>query len=672
MSFRGSESLFTLVGSFFWVLLLHVPLSLSGQLFLDEEVVEYGERAAYYEVGGLLDGDRKYEYLRGRALFYPSSILSPSDFSNQDQHQSPLLVRLTGHGGATGLEGEPLPDHHFGQGYGTYRFWLVSPKDTLPFGYGLYVPFVGSSYRLWVGGELLGGEGEVTNTGYEAVASSAPRLYALPSGVSFPVEVVLQVSNFHYPEGGVLANLVVGEYDALRTRLSVKYHLGYLVVGVGVLLLVYLLGSYWLVKRCSSLLISAGLVFFLSLYVLSARPGILLSWTWVSGWLIHSRVVCAALLGIGSCVALLPIFYYESNGRPGRVVGFSAIGVVGLVIVLVTPVHIFLRLDWLIWLYALAAFLLSSVYLYPRAMRRGHGDALLPLVSFSFLGVFVLVPFVLARSGSAQLSVLWLCGIGLGYVLVLLVRMHLVGATIVELEERTRGLEQRSRSDAESQRVLEEHVRGQRLMLDRLEQIRVRAGWHETGVSSLTRILTQYRQDTPALCEAAVSYLVRYLHLQLSAVYLAHYDAEEQALVLELMAQRGLSESALASSRIVRVGEGVIGSVFSDNLARRIDLEGSGGEAVQGDLGTEVFDYQVISSGLGSTTTADLLIRPLDTTAGVIGVWLLGRLTPFEDYECDFVDAVVPGLSHSILLTRNNEENVKMIGYLRSQLAQVE
>ena len=132
--------------------------------------------------------------LSGNWIFCPDRLLLESDFS----HGIPPDCSLqTVPGPWTSYKGKngPLP----GTGAGTYRLSINLPEVALDLG--LFMPYQGTAFSLWVNGEKLGSNGTVSLDPEKQEAEMRPLVVSLPE--TSQLHILIQISNGHDKSGGM-------------------------------------------------------------------------------------------------------------------------------------------------------------------------------------------------------------------------------------------------------------------------------------------------------------------------------------------------------------------------------------------------------------------------------------------------------------------------------------
>jgi len=147
--------------------------------------------------------------LHGEWAFYWMQRLEPADFRKPSQPPVSAYVRLPGAWNGTMVDGREIG----GAGYATYRLRILT--RAIPADLALRIGTIASAYRLWVNGALVLENGSLGSNADSETNAQSSRVVGLPTGR--PLELVLQVSNYHYREGGVLSAIELGTRDRLES-----------------------------------------------------------------------------------------------------------------------------------------------------------------------------------------------------------------------------------------------------------------------------------------------------------------------------------------------------------------------------------------------------------------------------------------------------------------------
>jgi len=103
---------------------------------------------------------------------------------------------------------------------------------------------VNSAYTLWLNGELTSQSGTVATTPAGEVPNPSLSVHEF-TNEGGPLELVLQLSNFHNRDGGVLSSIRLGSAASIRERLALQWGISLFFIG-GLLVM----GGYHLVLYC--------------------------------------------------------------------------------------------------------------------------------------------------------------------------------------------------------------------------------------------------------------------------------------------------------------------------------------------------------------------------------------------------------------------------------------
>lgn len=133
--------------------------------------------------------------LDGEWEFYWENILYSSDFVSGTFNVKPEYPQIPAIWQNYSRKGKPLPN----TGYATYRLLLTLPDpDVL---YAFKIPNLSTAYNLYVDGILVMSNGTVGRTEKESIPMwrSSTRIFTPKSDT---IEIIVQVSNYHYAKGG--------------------------------------------------------------------------------------------------------------------------------------------------------------------------------------------------------------------------------------------------------------------------------------------------------------------------------------------------------------------------------------------------------------------------------------------------------------------------------------
>ncbi|HEX7057514.1 MAG TPA: ATP-binding protein [Bacilli bacterium] len=133
-------------------------------------------------------------------------------------------------------------------GYGTYRLLLLVPASDIGENKALFIRSISSAYRLWIDGKEQQGLGKVGTDRHDEVPQSHINLVVFQPKAQ-TVEVVIQVSNFSFREGGIIDDIVYGDTVALLPGILKEELYDLFVIGGFVMIGLYLLVIFGMRKK---------------------------------------------------------------------------------------------------------------------------------------------------------------------------------------------------------------------------------------------------------------------------------------------------------------------------------------------------------------------------------------------------------------------------------------
>jgi len=321
--------------------------------------------------------ERHEAALSGEWEFYWNRLLAPRDFA-AGIPGAPDYAPVPGMWEGGALRGRTVP-----QGYATYRLTVLLDPAEEPLALRLYT--ASSAFRLFVDGKPVAEAGTVGTSPGTSVPAYRPQVVPLPA-VGDRMEIVLQVSNFHYRTGGVWRPLWIGSYEKLadlHQRLAAQ---GMFVAGA-----ILCMGLYFLAFYCFRPKDTFALFFSLFCFCISLRA-------LNSGEYMLTRLIPAIPFGIiirmeyVSFLAALPLVtlfvhaLFPESCVPAVRIPIFCIASLWLLFVLFAPLRVFTA--WMteatLCLYAgILVMLLVAVH----AVRKGRTGARTALCGFLILAV---------------------------------------------------------------------------------------------------------------------------------------------------------------------------------------------------------------------------------------------------------------------------------------------
>jgi signal transduction histidine kinase len=222
--------------------------------------------------------------LEGQWRFFPMELLSPSEA--RDRVAEALSIKIPGAwNNLAGPDGKPMGAH----GYGTYITRLEGlPDQGAPLS--LRLQYATSNYRLfWLRSEdqnveLLMEAGRVGQSPEESLPQFLEQLRDVaPLKTSAPVWIVVQVSNYHWVEGGMFYAPEIGLKSLMERSYNGRFKGALLLSGMFIMLMLFNLSVYlrqrndtfalWLVLVAAVALLATS-TFFSQLYYYVFTPSV--------------------------------------------------------------------------------------------------------------------------------------------------------------------------------------------------------------------------------------------------------------------------------------------------------------------------------------------------------------------------------------------------------------
>jgi len=317
---------------------------------------------------GIVALDGEWEFY-GNELIFPEAFLTPDP--SLHPHWIPVPGRWNGHPDRSGRR-------MGSEGFATYRLQILLPaRDAAPHAapeeLSIFIPYVNTSYQLWVDGKLLAGNGVVGRNSAQAKPQFRPEVARFrPEGSR--VDLVLHVSNFHFREGGLPRRLELGTAAQIALKQRQLEVRGAALLGANLVMAVFFAGVYALRREnladgyFSLFLLSVALRMLVTGEHLLARVTTELPW--------ELTLKLEYLMGF---VAPVLFFYYLRSLFPMDVAPlivrlWTAVATVGCAAVLVLPGRLSSRIIPT-YMVHLAAILLYFVYVGFRTVVRGRPDS---------------------------------------------------------------------------------------------------------------------------------------------------------------------------------------------------------------------------------------------------------------------------------------------------------
>lgn len=299
-----------------------------------EEAVAHQPQKGVLEIEDKVAGDQGVIPLYGDWEFYWKQWLQPADFVQTDLQPSYMKVPSSWPDGT--VNGVNMSSH----GFGTYRMVLHVPVSDVGKNKSLFLRAIGSAYRLWIDGIEKPGLGQVgASLEEEQPRSHINLVFFEPKQQT--VEIVLQVSNYAFREGGMTREIMYGDTDALIPGILKELLYDIFVIGGFLMIGIYHLIVWGMRKRDLATLLVGLIALFISMRTmfingyLSAELLHLESWEGLTKLEYVSEV-----FGLITLVFLIRSLYpQEVHSGMVKVAMLVSVGL--LVFICVTPARIY-------------------------------------------------------------------------------------------------------------------------------------------------------------------------------------------------------------------------------------------------------------------------------------------------------------------------------------------
>ncbi|HPV41901.1 MAG TPA: 7TM diverse intracellular signaling domain-containing protein [Spirochaetota bacterium] len=149
--------------------------------------------------------------LKGDWEFYWNRLLAPEDFKQKPLAGTVEYMSMPSFWNDHIIAGRKLPGH----GYATMRLAVrVGGGKNL---FSMIVPQMHTAYRLWANGKEVASNGKIGTDKAHESPEFLPKIVVLATETNI-LELVLQVSNFHHPRGGMWSSIKLGSDAQIITR----------------------------------------------------------------------------------------------------------------------------------------------------------------------------------------------------------------------------------------------------------------------------------------------------------------------------------------------------------------------------------------------------------------------------------------------------------------------
>lgn len=316
--------------------------------------------------------------LSGSWEFYYNQLLTPEDFK-KPQHPEWMQVP-----GSWGWQGKPV------LGFATYRIRLTMPFQEHDLS--LYFPIINSSAKIWINGFMEAETGLVgtDKSRYKAVLTST--IVSLPENAR-DLDIVIQVANFSFYEGGIHSVPQVDKTPALFKRINLANGIVNFFAGSLIAMFIYQFILYFLFHRGKPYLWLSLICLGVSMRALIVHDGsfLLPNLFGAIDWEYWKKLEFGSVYGIS---AFFPLYVYHLF--PGDAPKKPLYYFVGVAVILCSTVLVTTQPTYGVLLDVSHVSLLMgfvyAIYSVGKAWKSGNKDARVIL-----FGVLAAFPFILVE-----------------------------------------------------------------------------------------------------------------------------------------------------------------------------------------------------------------------------------------------------------------------------------
>ena len=194
--------------------------------------------------------------LDGEWRFVWGQLKSPQSAAEKEA----VLMKLPRVWNGFKYENKKLPAH----GYATYQLDIIVGPAQRTAELAFYIPFVHSSYALYVQDELIASDGKVANTSASFYPASHTHIVPIHKSRD-TLSLTLQVANFAYAMGGVWQSPRIGGLTSIQSHYDRQLAFDLFIFGGLFIMSLYHIALYFLRRRIKSNLYFSLLCFFLAI-----------------------------------------------------------------------------------------------------------------------------------------------------------------------------------------------------------------------------------------------------------------------------------------------------------------------------------------------------------------------------------------------------------------------
>lgn len=589
--------------------------------------------------------------LEGECEFYWNQLLSPDDFIDSLSKPVPQYFKIPKSWTSYKIDGAKLPTG----GFATYRFVIQKRPDNVTKHYGLKLPSVFTSYKLWVNGTLVSQAGRLGTSKVEHRPAFKAVDVPFSLNPSFEqterIEVIIQVSNYSHRRSGLPWPMYFGTFDVLRNTSRNIDILNLIVIGIILVIGINHINMYIFRRKDVANLYFGILTLVMILRNISTGDRLIGYLIPNINWELLSKLDNFSGYGTIPLFALFIYHLYKEDFKTWLKNTIVAVGVAISIFIFAVPAIVYGKINMFFEIYLLTGGLYLTFGVLLVATIRGRPGAFL-----TFNGMFFLyaTAFNDVLSSMGVIGTPYVAPYGLAFFM-LLQSFTITSKSAKAINENENlshqlYLEKQSLEKNIFERTHELEVQQQKL-LEHQEKEKIQS-WLNEGLAMVNDVLSKYKNNYKMLSSKVLSTLVKRMDVKCGALYIVNDDDMSES-HLELAAIFGGSKEIKKNNSKIPTDSGLIGAAFTDNQVKHI---------------TDVpNDYIKINSGMGESKPKSILIVPLSTDEAVLGVVELASFNDFKPIEIEFIKKIAFNIATNINTVRMNERNVNLIQQFQEQ-----
>ncbi len=229
-----------------------------------------------------------------------------------------------------------------GEGYGTYKLKII--LNSYDHYYAVKMSEVYTAFTLWINGDQIFSAGKVGNNRAEAISGMHPHTTQF-SVEGDTVDVVIQVSNFTFKNGGLRNTVEFGPADQLQAARENSPVLNYILFGSVFMMSIYHFGLFSLHREDKSTIYFGLFCLLIAIRILVTSEALIVKIFPGLSWDVQLKII---VLGY---YLTLPVFITYMNKlflhQFNRLLirAFQAVGILASLIVLITPMSIYMATE---------------------------------------------------------------------------------------------------------------------------------------------------------------------------------------------------------------------------------------------------------------------------------------------------------------------------------------